>query len=233
LAIVNYNVISIGNYAFRNCSALTSITIPNSVSSIGSYAFAFTGLTSITVPDSVISIASYAFAGCRALTGITLPFVGTSKTEIGGPYALFGVIFGRDNYTGGTRAVQWFRAYFGSVYTYDYIDYYIPASLRTVIITDASALRSGAFSNCVALTGITISGSVSDIGDRAFYNCGALANVAIPALVTSMGESAFYGCGSLTDIYYAGSEGQWNAVSGLAEAYIPEGATIAYNHAGG
>ena len=75
------SVTSIGDYAFRYCTGLTSITIPNSVTSIGDYAFRnCSGLTSITIPNSVTSIGNYAFNGCSGLTDVTIP---NSVTLIG------------------------------------------------------------------------------------------------------------------------------------------------------
>ena len=76
------SVTSIGNYAFIGCTGLTSITIPNSVTSIGEGAFkGCSGLTSITIPNSVTSIGNYAFSGCTGLTSVTIP---DSVTSIGG-----------------------------------------------------------------------------------------------------------------------------------------------------
>jgi len=73
-------VTSIENVAFANCS-ITSITIPNSVTSIGSYAFeACTSLTGITIPNSVTSIGDYAFSYCPSLDGVT---IGEGVTSIG------------------------------------------------------------------------------------------------------------------------------------------------------
>ena len=74
-------VIHIAENAFSRCTNLTSITIPDSVTSIGRKAFSYcTNLTSITIPDNVTSIGSAAFWGCASLTSITIP---DSVTSIG------------------------------------------------------------------------------------------------------------------------------------------------------
>ena len=68
------SVTSIGNQAFQNCTSLTSITLPDGVTSIGNLAFEYcTSLTSITLPDGITSIGYYTFQGCRSLTSITIP----------------------------------------------------------------------------------------------------------------------------------------------------------------
>jgi len=79
--IIPNSVTSIGDYAFSSCRGLTSVTIPNSVTSIGNYAFEWCrGLTSVTIPNSVTSIGSFAFLECSGLTFIT---IGSSVTNIG------------------------------------------------------------------------------------------------------------------------------------------------------
>jgi len=80
-ATYNNKSYGIYQYAFYECTSLTSITIPDSVTSIGNYAFyKCTSLTSVTIPDSVTSIGSYAFGWCTSLTSVT---IGSSVTSIG------------------------------------------------------------------------------------------------------------------------------------------------------
>ena len=75
------SVMSIGGFAFADCKSLTSITIPNSVTSIGERAFwGCEGLISVTIPNNVTSIGEYAFDGCLRLNSVSVP----AHTEIGG-----------------------------------------------------------------------------------------------------------------------------------------------------
>ena len=194
------SVTTIGSEAFSGCSGLTSITIPDGVTSIGNYAFdGCSGLTSITIPDIVTSIGSSAFSGCSSLESITIPFVGakagvTSSDTYQYP---FGYIFGTSSYTGGLATAQYY--YGGSTSSTISGTYYIPSSLKSVTVTGGNILY-GAFYNCKGLTSITIPNSVTSIGGSAFRGCTGLTSITIPNSVTSIGDHAFYGCRGLTSI---------------------------------
>ena len=189
------------------------LTIPNSVTSIGSFAFyGCSGLTSVTIPDSVTSIGAKAFSGCSSLESITIPFVGakadvTSSDTYQYP---FGYIFGTSSYDGGVATQQYYYESSTSSGTYAY--YYIPSSLKSVTVTGGNILRC-AFYNCKGLTSVTIGDGVTSIGASAFAYCSGLTSIVIPDSVTSIGNDAFNGCKSqyiyITDI------AAWCNISGL------------------
>ena len=179
----------IANHAFRYCSDLVYITIPNSVTSIG----------------------DGAFSGCSSLESITIPFVGGSagKTSSDTYQYPFGYIFGTSSYTGGKAVTQ---RYCGSSTTSTTsATYYIPSSLRNVTVTGGNILY-GAFYNCSMLTSITMPDGVTRIEGYAFYNCHGLTSITIPDSVTSIGMSAFEDCTGLTSVTFEGTVAEWNAI---------------------
>ena len=151
----------IPSYAFRGCSGLTSVTIPDRVTSIGSSAFSgCSGLTSVTIPDSVTSIGEYAFSGCSGLTSISVA-AGNTKYHSEG---------------------------------------------NCIIETASKTLISGCKTSV-----IPSDGSVTSIGSSAFSGCSGLTSVTIPDSVTSIGEYAFSGCSGLTSISVAAGNTKYHS----------------------
>ena len=81
------------------------------------------------------------------------------------------------------------------------------------IPSSVTSIRDQAFSNCSGLTGIEIPSSVTSIGNYAFFDCSGLTSIEIPSSVTSIGDLAFWFCSGLKDVYYTGTQEQWNAIS--------------------
>ena len=206
------NTRSIANDAFWNCESLTSITIPNSVTSIGVEVFEYcSSLTSITIPNSVTSIGEMAFTGCSSLTSIAIPNSVTSigRWAFGDCSSLTSVTIGS-----GVTSIEEKAFYNTGIYNDEsnwkngvlYIDNYLIAAKTDIsgaytIKDNTRLIAEYAFSDCSALTSITIPNSVTRIQYSAFEDCSSLTSVKIGSGVTSIGNYAFDGCDKLYDVY--------------------------------
>ena len=194
------SVTSIGDRAFNSCTGLTSITIPNSVTSIGDYAFSgCSGLTSIAIGNSVTSIGDYAFNYCTHLTKINWNAENVSDFS-----------FSRDIFYNAGTSGSGIDVIFGdnvkSIPAYAFfIDalYYRPKIKSVTIGNSVTSIGNDAFHNCSGLTSIAIGNSVTSIGDYAFLNCTNLTSITIPGSVTVIGNSAFNNCKELAEIDFS------------------------------
>ena len=159
--VIPDSVTSIGYNAFYDCRSLSNIIFPNSVTNIGGGAFWLCCLlTSIVIPNSVVSIEEYTFMDCCSLLNIVIP---DSVTSIGG------------------------CAFSGC------------SSLTSIIIPNSVvSIEMSAFADCTSLSKIVIPDSVTSIGGSAFAGCSSLGEVVIPESVTSLGDHAFYECDNLS-----------------------------------
>ena len=208
------SVTSIGGGAFSGCSSLTSVTIPNSVTSIGTDAFqGCSSLSSVTIPNNVTSIEAGAFSGCSSLTSITIP---NSVTSIGSS-----AFDGCSSLT--SVAIP------SSVTSIEKRTFRGCSSLTSVTIPNSiTSIGESAFENCTSLTSITIGESVSKIGYSAFSGCSSLTSITIPNSIRSIGDWAFRDCSSLTYIellyiYIVIPDDALRGCINLTDIYVPCG----------
>lgn len=202
--IIPDGVNEIKDFAFCGCNSLTSITLPDSVTSIGDSAFS-SSLTSITIPNSVTSIEKYAFYYCSSLEEITLPFVGNTLNGVNNTH--FGYIFGASDYKSNKTM--------------------IPSTLKKVTITGSSSIDENAFYECINIEEIILPDNMRRIYDNAFYSCRNLKNTTIPQSVTNISSTAFDKCDMLTINCIKGSNAENFAKDyGIPYAYITSSGKI-------
>ena len=208
--------------------------IPEGVRGIGFGAFAgCSGLTSVTIPSSVTGIVDHAFSDCRGLTSIIVDPANSVYCDING------VLFTKDMKTilcfpDGRTGTYDIPESVKSIAVRAFNDC---SGLTNVTIPESvTSIGSWAFSNCYSLTNISIPPSVTKIGNQAFSgctgltsatippsvtkiewytfdNCYRMTNIVIPLSVTSVEDGAFINCWGLTDVYYAGTQENWDTVS--------------------
>ncbi len=220
---LSYPVTTIGEAAFQNCTALTSVTIPNSVTSIDKEAFMnCTGLTGeLVIPNSVITIDDLAFCYCSGLTNVTF---GNSVTTIG-----------ENAFSECTSLTSLTLP--NSITTIKDVAFAGCTGLTGELVIPNSITNLGAsvFVDCSGLTSATIPSSITRISDELFFDCSGLTSVNLPSTITFIGDAAFEGCSGLTSftipnavdsiIYSA-----FKNCTGLTEIVIPNSVTYIGKH---
>ena len=247
-----YNSISLPWYDYK--SNIKTVIIEDGVTRVGDYAFDRSGLTSVTIPDSVISIGESAFSGCLNLTSVTIPnnvttieeyafdssgltsvIIGNSVTTIGS-YAFYNCLFTELNIPDSVENLG------GFVFSWC-------PNLKNATIGKNHAFDTSLFDGCQNLINIkanennenyssidgvlfdknltvlydypqgrkndtyNIPDTVITIGWEAFNNCISLTQIIIPSSVTSISRWAFDGCDSLGIVYYNGTRESWENIS--------------------
>ena len=242
------NPLLYGGKLYINNELVTSIAIPDSVTSIGDYAFYnYTSLTSITIPKSVTEIGSCAFEDCNSITEVH--YTGDIADWCGIDFlSNFSnpLLYGEKLYINNELVTS--ITIPDSVTEIGNFAFIGCTSLTSITIPDSVTEIGGyAFNGCTSLTSIIIPDSVTKIYDATFENCGSLESVALPKSVTNIDRWAFCGCTSLTSIVipasvtyigeealaveyinFGGSKAQWENITADREWYCGEGECTVY-----
>lgn len=227
-AVIEPGVTNVGGKKFKDCTKLTTVSIPSTVTSIGNDSFYNSGITSVTLPENLTSLGAQAFYNCQSLTGdIVIPRGVTKITEL---YTFAKTKITSVTFHDGMTALG--NSSFSDCT--ELTSVVIPNSVITIgdntfkgctKLTSATlpqnekytAIAGGLFQN-TALTSIEIPNSVTTIGASAFQDC-KLTSVVIPQGVTTIGREAFMGNSTMTvavipDSVTAISDGNINGTNG-------------------
>ena len=224
--IFGNSLTKIGDYVFRGCTDLRTITIPNSMNEIAYGAFTgCTGLVSVNLGDSIKTIIHEAFKGCTSLQSIIIP--NSIKDILRGVFedctGLKSVTFGDSVKTIGSFAFNGCTSL---------TDVNLGSSLQEI--------ENSAFEGCISLKSIVIPNSVTTIGQNAFNNCSNLTSLTLGEAVVEIEGDAFLNCASLEEIYslnptppgivpIGNSHSPFNSYD--ATLYVPKGSLQFYKSA--
>ncbi len=184
-------------YSQRN--NVKKVVIEDGVTNVGTWAFYnHPNLTEISLGNSVTTIGVRAFASCKAITSIDLGDTVTTVEDFAfaSCEGATEIIFGANLKTVGASAF-----------------YNCKGLTELVIPASVTSWGERGFTSCTGLTKVTLEDGITTIGVSMFHGCNNLTTVTLPETVTVISDAAFRDCSALTDIYYMGSEEQWNDIS--------------------
>lgn len=192
---------SIGHGAFSGCVGLTSLTFPSSLTSIGEDAFVFCGgLTDITFPSSTVSVGKDAFSGCVELKAIHILDLTSWCQSNFANYNSNPLFYAKHLYYNGEEVTNLIVPEgTKSIGDYAFVEYTLLDSI--VLPQSVTFIGDGAFSGCTTITPtILLPEGLVSIGEKAFWGCTGLGYVILPASLVSVGKEAFAGCLSLKTV---------------------------------
>jgi hypothetical protein len=205
-----YGIKIISSGSFVGCTSLEEVFIPDTVVEISTSAFdSCTSLYDISIPENVEIIGDYAFNNCTSLKSIQIP----GKTELIGAFAFSGCkeLESIDVSANNQFYISENNVLFNKTKT-NLIKCAVSKQGKYIIPESVTGIEIEAFCGCSEITDITVPKSVTRIVGDIFVDCKNLKSITLPQSVTIIGAGVFTGCDSLNDIYYAGTEQQWNTI---------------------
>ena len=237
--------------AFRNCTEISSVKFPQTLTRIARYAFVgCTGLTSLDLSGctSLTTIDSWPFSGCTGLKSISLPAnlttigegsflncTGLTSLDLSGYTSLTTIGEGAFYECKGLTSISLpanlttiGSSAFAGCTGLKSLDLSACTSLTT--IDGSNSINGGAFSGCTGLTSISLPASLTTIGIGAFYECKGLTSISLPASLTTIGGLAFFGCTSLTSLTVDSRNTKYKSIDNII--YTKDGLTLVVAAAG-
>lgn len=222
-----YQVTEIDRYAFMGCRELTSVELPDGITTIGFGAFEnCTSLTAINIPSTVTTVSQWGFRGCTGLTKVSITDIGAwcaiAFEDYGNPlYYAHHLYIGNEETTelvipdgvttisdrafNGYSSLKSVKLGSGLVSIGSYAFAWCTSLASVVIPDNVKELGSNAFYECEALADITISANIEKIATSSFEKCNSLKTIWIPDGVKEIDSNAFHKCQKLEKVYIAGS----------------------------
>ena len=220
LKTLNLNGPLAASGTFRDFDGLTQVNFGDSASHVGTSMFEnCDGLTEIALPETLKSVGENGFRNCDSLTEVTIP----AATESLGAYAFFDctglervTVLGCDTMAQGVfqNCTNLTSATLGDISLVGASMFDGCTSLREITIPgSAKEIGQCAFLRCASLEKAVLESGVETLASYSFQDCTSMSEITLPASVTSIAPSAFWGCDGLSDVYYQGTQAQWEQIS--------------------
>ena len=257
MGVIQFNstVSSIGHDAFKNATTLTSISLPESITNIGNYAFANTSITDFTVPPKCWGIGDYAFDGCSNLANVDL-----ANVTIIGNYAFKDCSLTKvtipstaESFGHGPFKCATLQEFQGPNVKGDGRSLHIGSALIQLadgacknitsytVPNDVRVIHEGVFKNYKNLKSVTISEGVTTIYADAFNGCDGLKKVILPSTLSVLYNRVFKNCSSLKSIYFNsekspteiyGADESWDLCNRDVVIRVSKGSLTSYTYEG-